>query len=220
MKFIPFILCILLLAGCASPLDRKYSESTLEEDAKAIKSKLDSNDANLLMGNLIRLTMLKKDMTKMTYREIIEDGKAWKRELEKKEASEKALREKAELEEADRFRRLSEAVAVACYQKGYKTANYDDYITYAFAIQNKSEKGIRAIKGEIVFTDLFDDEISKLGFTYDQPIGSNSTVKWNATSEYNQFKESDRSLKNKELKDIKVIWKPEKIIFEDGSTLE
>ena len=38
--------------------------------------------------------------------------------------------------------------------------------------------------------------------------------------EYNQFKDKDQALKNKDLKDIKVVWKPEKIIFEDGSTLE
>ena len=30
----------------------------------------------------------------------------------------------------------------------------------------------------------------------------------------------DQTLKNKQLKDLKVIWEPVKIIFEDGSTLE
>ena len=30
----------------------------------------------------------------------------------------------------------------------------------------------------------------------------------------------DKTLKNKDLKDLKVVWNPEKIIFEDGTTLE
>ena len=175
---------------------------------------------SLLVGNILRLTMLKKDMTKMTYREIIEDGKAWKLEMEKKEASERALREKAQLEEAMRVERLSNSVVVSCYQKGYDEVDYSDYITYGFVIENKSEKDIRALKGELVFTDLFDEEIKSIGLTYDQPIKAKITVKWNATTDYNQFTKSDQQLKNKDLKDLKVIWKPEKIIFTDGSTLE
>lgn len=220
MKNILFVISVLLLVSCSSPLDKKYSEATLEEDAKLLKTKLDSTEVNLLLGNILRLTMLKKDMTKMTYREIIEDGKAWKLEMEKKEASERALREKAQLEEAMRVERLSNSVAVSCYQKGYDEVDYSDYITYGFVIENKSEKDIRALKGELVFTDLFDEEIKSIGLTYDQPIKAKTTVKWNATTDYNQFKKSDQQLKNKDLKDLKVIWKPEKIIFTDGSTLE
>jgi hypothetical protein len=45
-------------------------------------------------------------------------------------------------------------------------------------------------------------------------------VTWNATTEYNQFVSEDKTLKNKSLKDIKVVWKPEKVIFEDGIVLE
>jgi hypothetical protein len=99
-------------------------------------------------------------------------------------------------------------------------ADYEDYITYKFAIQNKTNKAIRALKGEIVFNDLFDEKISALGFTYDQTIAADETVNWDASTDYNQFKDSDQKLRNKDLKDIKVVWKPEKIIFEDGSTLE
>jgi hypothetical protein len=32
--------------------------------------------------------------------------------------------------------------------------------------------------------------------------------------------DEDQTLKNKDLKDLKVVWKPEKIIFKDGTTLE
>ena len=59
-----------------------------------------------------------------------------------------------------------------------------------------------------------------LSFTYDQPIRAGATANWNATTDYNQFMDDDVRLKNKELNDLKIVWKPIKVIFQDGSTLE
>ena len=78
----------------------------------------------------------------------------------------------------------------------------------------------RTVKGGIIFTNLLDEEIKSLNFIYDQPIKVRKEVTWNATTEYNQFVSEDKTLKNKSLKDIKVVWKPEKVIFEDGIVLE
>ena len=81
-------------------------------------------------------------------------------------------------------------------------------------------KKSRTVKGGIIFTNLLDEEIKSLNFIYDQPIKVRKEVTWNATTEYNQFVSEDKTLKNKSLKDIKVVWKPEKVIFEDGIVLE
>ncbi len=54
-------------------------------------------------------------------------------------------------------------------------------------IKNKSDKDMRAVKGGITFTNLFDEEISSLNFVYDQPIEAGTEVKWNAQTDYNQF---------------------------------
>lgn len=220
MKKALIILSSILVVACSSPLDKKYSEDTIKEDAKELRSELDSSDVKLLMGSIFRLTMQQEDLTKMTYGEILENGKAWKAEQDRIEAEQKALQEKAAREEAERVARLQNAVMVTCFKKGYTEVNYQDYITYGFAIQNKSEQDIRAVKGEIMFTDLFDDEIKTLSFTYDQPIKAGATANWNATTDYNQFMDDDVRLKNKELKDLKIVWKPIKVIFQDGSTLE
>ena len=210
----------IFLFSCSSPLDKKFSEETAKEDIEAIKSKLDSTELQLLAGSMIRLKFQDKKLEDMTYSEILEDGKKWKAEQEKIEAEQKALAEKAAKEEAEKFKRLNEAVVVSCYEKGYAKYDYEDYITYKFVIKNKSDKNIRAVKGGITFTNLFDDEISSLNFVYDQPIEAGKEVTWNATTDYNQFKDEDKTLKNKELKDLKVVWKPEKVMFEDGSSLE
>lgn len=214
------ILSSILVVACSSPLDKKYTEDTIEEDAKELQSELDSSEVKLLLGSIFRLTMQQEDLSKMTYGEILENGKAWKAEQDRIEAEQKALQEKAAREEAERLARLQDAVMVTCFKKGYTEVDYQDYITYGFAIQNKSEQDIRAVKGEIMFTDLFDDEIKTLSFTYDQPIKVGATANWNGTTDYNQFRAEDVRLRNKKLEDLKIVWKPIKVIFQDGSTLE
>lgn len=219
-KTLLFISLIGLLWSCSSPLDRKFSEESLEKDIKEIKSELDSTELMLLAGSMIRLQMTGEKLEEMTYREILDNGKEWKAEQEKIEAEQKALAEKAKKEEEARIKKLTESVLVTCYSKSFAEYDYQEYITYKFVIQNKSDKGIRAVKGSISFTNLFDDEIKSLSFVYDQPIAAGKEVTWNAQTDYNQFMDDDVALKNKDLKDLKVVWKPEKVIFEDGTTLE
>lgn len=219
-KQLLLIAMVVLMFSCSSPLDKKFDEETAKEDIEAIKGKVDSTDLQLLAGSMIRLKFQDKKLEEMTYAEILEDGKKWKAEQEKIEAEQKALAEKAAREEAKRIKKLTEAVIVSCFEKGYSEVDYQDYITYKFVIQNKSDKGIRAVKGGITFTNLFDEEIKSLNFVYDQPISAGQEVTWNATTDYNQFMDEDKTLKNKDLKDLKVVWKPEKVIFEDGTTFE
>src|SRR5690606_17083335 len=156
----------------------------------------------------------------MTYSDILEQGKKWKTEQEKIEAEQRELAAKALKLENERIKRLSESVLVSCYSKGFTSYDYDDYITYKFIIQNKTDKNIRAIKGSVTFTNLFDETIKSLNLVYDQPLAAGLEETYIAQTDYNQFIDSDKALRNKDLKDMKVIWKPEKIIFEDGTTLE
>lgn len=221
MKKIYFLIGILIfLQACNSPLDKKFNEDTAKEDLKAIEKELDSTELEILAGSLLMLKLQDKKLEEYTYSEILNEGKAWKEEQAKKEAEQKALAAKAAQEEQQRIKRLTEAVIVTCFDKGYTEVDYEDYITYKFAIQNKSDKSIRALKGSITFTNLFDEEIKSLNFVYDQPISAGQKITWNATTDYNQFMNEDQTLKNKQLKDLKVIWEPVKIIFEDGSILE
>lgn len=116
--------------------------------------------------------------------------------------------------------KLLETVQVSCLKKDFVEYDYQEFITYRFILNNKSKKTIRAIKGGVTFTNIFDEEIQTLKFVYDQPIKSGQQITYNATTDYNQFIDEDRTLRSKKLEDLKVIWKPEKIIFEDGTTLE
>jgi len=222
MKYIGFTIIALsvFLFSCTSTLEKKYSKESTNDDMKELAENIDSNDFQLILGTMLRYSMNEKNLEGMTYKEVLLDGKEYVAEQKRIEEEQKALAEKAKKEEEERIKKLNDVIVVTCFEKGFTKVKYDSYITFKFALKNKSDQGIRAVKGTILFTNLFDDEVKGISFVYDKPIATNSEVTWEAQSEYNQFIDSDKDLRTKDLKDLKVIWTPEKVIFEDGSTLE
>ena len=213
-----YLLIVVLLFGivsCSSPLDKKYSEESFKDDTREIKKsgKLSEEDAIVLASWILRSKLNDESLEGKTYKEILDDAKDYKKEQE-------ALAEKVRLEEDERRKRLGSALTVVMYDKGYEEYNYQDYLTYSLAFQNKTKKDIRAFKGSISVQDLFDTEIKSISLTIDDPIKAGETFKGTYTTDYNQFKDEDIRLKNKDMDDLKVVWTPEKIIFVDGSILE
>ncbi len=78
MKKIFIFFALVMFSSCNSALDKKFNEETFQEDFTVLRSELDSSDARLLVGNILRLTFLQEDLSQMTYREILEDGKEWR----------------------------------------------------------------------------------------------------------------------------------------------
>lgn len=220
-KVVLVLIGALTLFSCSSSLDKKYNEETAKEDFKLVTEEVSYEEANLITSEMVRAVLKGESIEGKTYGEILDSAKEFKKaeELAQKEAEELAA--KTLKEEQERTLKLNKSAIVTCFKKGYFEYDYSDYISYSFAIENKSDKNIRAIKGTIIFNNLFDDEVKKLNLVYDDKIvlaGERNV--YEATTEYNQFKDSDVLLKSKDLKDLKVIWKPEKIIFEDGAVLE
>jgi len=217
-KRILFISLIGMLCSCSSPLDNKFNGNATEKNIQEIKSKLDSTELMLLVGSMLRLQMTGEKIENMTYREILENGKEWKAQQKIIEAEQEAFAKK-EAEEA-RIKRLTESVIVTCFEKSYTEHDDHQHINYTFEIQNKSSKAILALKGGVLFTDLMGHELKGLYFAYNQPIEAGKKVTWNTQTVYNKTIAEDVSLINKALKDLNVVWNPEKIIFEDGTTLQ
>lgn len=211
---------LLALAACQSPLQKQYSEETFDEDMKALEGEIDSTELGMIFGTIMARQLEGKEVKGNTYEELLKEGKEIKAKREKEEAEQKALAEKAAREEAERLEKLRAATAVTIFEKDYVEVDYQDFITMKFVIKNKSDKEIRAMKGVIVFNNLFDEEIKSVNFMYDQQIEAGGEIVWDASLEYNQFSSEDKTLRSKDLKDIKVVWKPEKIMFSDGTSLE
>jgi hypothetical protein len=210
-----FLTIIGLVTSCSRPLNKNYNEDTLAEDGKAIKEsgKLSNEEAQIMAGWIVMSKLKGESLEGKTYGDILEEAKEYKQEQEE-------LALKAKQEDENKRQRLGSALTVALYDKGYEKYDYEDYLTYSLVFENKTNKDIRAFKGSISINDLFDDEIKSINLTIDDPIIAGETFKGTYTTDYNQFSDEDKRLKSKNLADLKVVWTPEKIIFEDGSTLE
>lgn len=212
---------VLFTSSCDSALDRHYNESAMEEDLKAIvkEAELDTSEI-FLLGMYISFGKLQgKELSNKTYSEILKEAKTQEKEKRAQQEEKEKLANKIKEEEKAHHEKLSKIIGVAIYDKGFQEVDWQDYNTFKFAFENKSDKGIRAFKGTVVFTDLFNEKIYSLNLTIDEPILSGQTLIWNGQADYNPYREQDVVLRNKELDDLKIIWKPEKIIFIDNTTL-
>lgn len=212
---------MLLLLGCNNPLSKKYNKDTVQEDLKAINEK-DTASSQIISATLIRYSLAGVNLSDITYQKLLDDGTLFKHEIDKKNAEEKALAEKARVEEEVKIKRLSKAVVASVFSIKYETDQYDieKTIRYGVVMENKSGKEIRAIKGSFQFNDLFNSEIKSIDLTIDTPIKAGKILKDYYLTDYNQFNDEDDILLSKELSSLNIIWKPSKIIFKDGTTLE
>ena len=219
MKKIILLLSALLIISCSNPMNRKYDETKLEEDAKAIKEsgKLSDDDAKMLVGWIMMSKLGGKDLKNKTYNDILNEAKDYKKQQEE-------LAEKAKKEKQEKIDKYSKALTFTVFDKGFVKSDimngiYEDKITFDIAIQNKTNKEIRAIKGPLNFYDLFGEELFSANYTQEDVIKPNEVYKTQISIDYNQFTDGHKTLNNKSLKDLKFEYVPEKIIFTDGSEL-
>ena len=92
-----------------------------------------------------------------------------------------------------------------------------DKIGLEIMIGNRLEKTTRAIKGKLIFSDLFDTEIKSVGATIEITIPPGKSANWSASLDYNQFDADLRRLKTIDIEDLSTKYELEMVIFEDGS---
>ena len=116
---------------------------------------------------------------------IIEQRKiAAEAEAKKKEA--KRLAEEAAKKEAQVAAELSKNIIVAPFKKSFHKADwqngqYEDLIAIAFVFENKSNKDIKAFKGDAVFKNAFGETIQKTDLTYDKGIKAGQKKNWDGS---------------------------------------
>lgn len=210
------------LTSCNNPLNKKYNEDNLDKDLKEIveSKKADTTDMGYIAMYIMRAKMLGEKLEGKTYNDILENAKELRKKAEKEEAEAKALADKVAKEEQEKREMFGKILTVALYDKGYYKGDWEDYLTYEVAYENKGNKDIKAVKGSLLITDLFDQKIKAINLVEDEGIPAGKIVKRSYTTDYNQFLDEDTRLISKSIKDIKVVWTPEKIIFGDGTTLE
>jgi hypothetical protein len=89
------------------------------------------------------------------------------------------------------------------------TISWDQTVTLS-----KGSKPTRAIKGALVISDLFDEVKVRVAWTVNHPLKpGESYSETNIQVEYNQFSNRDQWLRSTELKDMKIRFEVESVIY-------
>ena len=136
-----------------------------------------------------------------------------------KKIDESDKREKQEI--SDRAQRLNKLVSISILGKENLQGRYKvDSIGFPVQFINNSDKDIRAIKGSIYITDLFDEKVKEFEITCESVIPVGHYLPYYYKTEYKDYYESEKKLGTKDFADLKFYWLPSKIVFADGSSAQ
>lgn len=90
---------------------------------------------------------------------------------------------------------------------------YEDKLAFTVKIDNRTAKSVRAVKGDMVFSDLFDADIFRVPVTVNEKIGPRSSVQWDWEMTYNRFIPAHVHFAGFKAEDLKVRIEQENVVF-------
>ncbi len=98
---------------------------------------------------------------------------------------------------------------------------FSDELHFEFTVGNDLGRDIRALTGDVVFSDLFEREFERLGVTINDPIPAGARLRFsNFFFEINEFIDSEARLFGSDLEDLIVTFEVESVILEDGTRID
>lgn len=232
-----------LLVACSKPQDIVFGPEPLKQIAEQgeLFKKVPEEDRTLLVAYLTLNQMGKafgadvKSPTGRTVGEVLVDAKAWKTnmqaaevEAKKKQTEAEALKAKILAERKAISERIAASVTVAVVgtkvlPQNYDVGRYNDLLSISYAIENKSEKVIRQLKGEVIFKDATGDKIGSLPIDFDEPVGAGKTLKTTTGRGWklNKYMNEDiERIAGRDFNSMTATFIPESIAFEGGEVLK
>lgn len=242
-QLIAIFIIALAVAGCSRPQDIVFGPEPLKQmaDQGDQFKKLPEEDRTLLVGYLAITEMGKafgaevKPATGRTVGEVLTDARAWKEKMtaaeaeeKKKEAEAEALRAKVMAERQAVADKISSSVTVAVIgknvlPKNYEASRFSEMLILKYAVENKSDKTIRQLKGRVTFKDATGDEIGWLPVNLDMPIGAGKSLTTDTGRGWklNEFMNGEiERIAGKEFSAMTAKFEPESIAFEGGEVLK
>jgi hypothetical protein len=225
-KLAILITIISLLVACSNVKDKKFTKDNQDQVIEKVRKSKDltGEESGLFMAALMRYAFSNESLDGKTVGQIISEQNKLSKEVEAKEKETKRLAAEAAKKEAQVAEELSKYIVAAPFKKTFHKADiysgeYRDTISIAFVFENKSPKDIKAFKGTTVFNDLFGEKIRDIQLSYDGGLKAGQKKNWYGEIEYNNFISEHRKFKDTELNNMKFEWKPQVVIFTDGSSL-
>lgn len=199
-------------------LDKIYNDSTVSADLKDILAQdtPDSSAYKAITQYLLVMAFSEEQLAGKTYREILDLSRLWTIKQEIREEQEKALAEQAYQEQNQRYERLAKIVQAASTGKDVHYADSTVITTYYVTLTNESDQPINALEGALEINYPLYGQFMRLDLTFAPPLLGGSSRQEKIVIQYSA------GIEQKEFSDAvgKAIWRPEKIVFQDGSTVD
>jgi hypothetical protein len=163
----------------------------------------------------------------MTLGRAIEEQRKFAADRVLEEARQQALKAKLQTERDAALKSMREAVTVTLVSKEIVTKRgtyglvLDENLRVTFGYKNNTAKDISGVKGYVSIEDLFGDELSGFQISNDDTIRAGQTATWvgGRSIRYAMGHNKDRKLADLSDDKFKVVWKPQVILFSDGTKL-
>jgi len=235
---------LLLFAGCSKPVDTVIPSNmdTWDKELGPVTQKLSEEDRKLFAGYVVRMKMasaFKGDSSDIpfgtTIGQALEDQRKWLADMEREQAEEKAksdreeaermaLKQKIEAERASQMEAINGTVTVTLVSKNelarnFQAGRYSDQQQFVIGAENKSQKTIVGVSGELEFVDLFGKVVGAVNFRMSEKIEPGKTARWTGVRDYNQFIPEQRAVWGLEDGKYTTKFTPEAVVFSDGDKL-
>ncbi len=231
-----------ILAGCEKPTDIVFGPEPLKQMAEQGDRfrKLPEEERTLLAAYLTVTEIGKsfgaeiKPVSGRTVGEVLVEARDWQdkmkiaeAETKKRQAEEAALKAKVLAERRAVSDKIAESVTLAITDKKVLPKNYDaerygDMLVLQYAIENKSDKTIRQLKGNVIFFDATGDKVGNLPVDIDEKIAPHKTLKTTTGRGWklNSFSNGDiEQIARRDFSSMKAVFEAEAIAFDGGEVL-
>lgn len=224
IRLILSLISAIFLTSCSDVLDNTYSKKTAGGDLERIMAikRLDSTEYKLMTQYMLKNGLIDPDLMHIdqTYKELLISAKEEKEMNDKRIESQKKIKDNKGQFQMDQLDHLYDALIMlpdlSVIRKDWSNKNA---FFYKMVFVNPSERDIRAFKGNFTFYDLFDTELKSVNFTFNDTIRAKDTIIYNANVDFSNLN-NNSIYYTKNFSDLKVIWRPKKILYTDGTSSE
>ena len=215
-KYIIILSLLLLVSSCA-PLDRKYDNKTLQADLTAIKETGTPEQDVLLLNYYIQSRLMNKDTIQagITYNDLLEQARIEKMQRDVQAMKQKDYENIMNIEKKTQVDSMKQIISVTLLSKNLTETDFREFFSIGLKIENHSYENIKGLKGKMIFTDVFGDTIKTAELKYTSVLENYNFVFYNAQVNYDPYSEPDINLLNAQVNNIKLLFEPEMILFDN-----
>jgi hypothetical protein len=230
-----------MLTGCEKPTDIVFGPEPLKQMAEqGDRFRKLPEEERALLAAYLTVTEIGKSFTEIkpasgrTVGEVLVEARAWQDKLKiaeaetkKRQAEEAALKAKVLAERKAVADRIAESVTLAItdmkvLSENYEVGRYGKMLVLHYAIENKSDKTIRQLKGQVIFFDATGDKVGDLPVDIDERITPHKTLRTTTGLGWklNSFSSSDaEKIARRDFNSMKAVFEAEAIAFDGGEVL-